>query len=59
MKNKQKAWRRDAHKVNLEKGSKHNGRSMRHTYYNIKPSPYHLLGWLLDNARDQNFELAE
>lgn len=59
MKNKQKAWRRDAEKVNKELGGKHYGRSKRHTYYNIKPPSYPLLRWLLDNARDQNFELAE
>jgi len=51
MKNKQKAWRRDAQKLNLKEGSKHNGKRMRHTYFNVKPTHYPLLNWLLNQAK--------
>lgn len=51
MKNKQKAWRTAAQALNREKGRKHCGKSERHTYFNIKPSPYPLLNWLLANPR--------
>ncbi len=51
MRNKQKAWRTAATKINREKGMKHCGRAQSHTFFNIKPAPFPLLNWLLSQAR--------
>lgn len=52
MKNKQKQWRRSARAINLDLGSKHNGRRYRTQFNRTNKYPYPLLSALLKRITD-------